>query len=257
LESLKNDINDRSIHTPGGLQRIKTVDGYIFPLNVRDGLPYLDMRPYTDAEFKSLPHVILTSDVNWDPRIMDFDVADDEAWYDAISDDIDHSVLFDAFGSYKGRVPDLEVSYADPWYDTITPIQHDRQEVEEATFICADHAYRLQHFSNDEIEALLLANDTELRNTPNLIEDDEDISVAQPNLIEDDDSEDMTEVKPRGKDDATMDNDVSAEIKDAPARAFKVNEPDYEKLRPLFGWQDTKTIKKTFECTTQYASKDA
>ena len=253
LESFKNDVNDRSIHTPGGLQRIKTVDGYIFPLNVRDGLPYLDMRPYTDVEFDSLPHVILTSDVNWDPRIMDFDVADDEAWYDAISDDIDHSVLFDAFGNYKGRVPDLEVSYADTWYDTITPSQHDRQEREEATFICAEHAYRLQHFSNDDIEALLLVNDTELHNTPNLIEDDEDISVAQPNLIEDDDSTDMPEVIPRGKDDATMDKDVSVEIRDAPARAFKVNEPDYEKLRPLFGWQDAKTIKKTFECTTQYA----
>ena len=38
LESFANDINNRSIHTPGGLQRIKT-DVYVFPLSVRDGLP--------------------------------------------------------------------------------------------------------------------------------------------------------------------------------------------------------------------------
>jgi hypothetical protein len=34
---------------------------------------------------------------------------------------------------------------------------------------------------------------------------------------------------------------------------FKALHPDYDKLRPLFGWMNTKTIKKTFEQTTQYA----
>ena len=75
LESFADDVNDRSIHIPGGLQGIKTVDGYTFPLSVCDGLPYLDMRPYTDDEFNTLPHVVFTtSDVDWDPRILDFDV---------------------------------------------------------------------------------------------------------------------------------------------------------------------------------------
>ena len=208
------------------------------------------MRPYIDAEFESLPHVILSSNVNWDPRVMDFDVANYEAWYDAISDDIDHSVLFEELGNYKGRIPDLEVSYADTWYDTITPSQHDRQEIEEATYICAEHAYRLQHFNNEEIKALLLATNIELCTTPNLIEDDDDETVAQPNLIEDDDDETVMRVIPAdnptdndsenivedsGGNDVTMDKDISVDVKDTPARAFKVNEPDYEKLRPLFG----------------------
>ena len=244
---LKNDVNGRSLFTPGGLQCIKTVDGYVFPLNVRDGLPYLD------AEFESLPHVILTSDVDWDPRVMDFDVANNEAWYEEILDDRDHSALFDEFGNYMGRNPDLKVSCADTWYDAITPSQHDRKEVEEATYICAEHAYRVQHFNNEEIMALRLAIDTELCATPNLIEDDDDDdeTVAQvvptgrildndsPSIIEDDD-----------RDDVTMDKDTSGDIKDAPACTFKVNGPDYEKVRPLFGWQDAKTIKKTFENTT-------
>jgi hypothetical protein len=61
LESFANDVNDKSIHIPGGLQRIQIVDVYVFPLSIRDGLPYLGMRPYTDVEYESLPHVILTS----------------------------------------------------------------------------------------------------------------------------------------------------------------------------------------------------
>ena len=125
--------------------------------------------------------MIFTSYVNWDPRVIDFDVANDEAWYNAISDDIDHSVLFDEFSNYRGRIPDLEVSYADTWYDTITPSQHDRQEIEDATYICVEHAYRLQHFNNEEIKALLLANNTELCTTPNLIEDDDDDETAWRN----------------------------------------------------------------------------
>jgi hypothetical protein len=41
---------------------------------------------------------------------------------------------------------------------------------------------------------------------------------------------------------------------DARGRIFKVQDPDYDKLRPLSGWMNTKTIKKTLEQTsTQYA----
>jgi hypothetical protein len=113
----------------------------VFPLSIRDGLPYLGMRPYTDAEFDSLPHVILTSDVDWDPQILDFDVDDDDEWYDAISDNVDHSELFDVFGDYKGRIPDLEASSAVTWFDTVTPEQYARDEIEEATYICAEATY--------------------------------------------------------------------------------------------------------------------
>jgi hypothetical protein len=55
---------------PNG-QLIITNDGYEFPLHVRNGLSYLDLRPFTDQEFQTLPHVIMTSDVDWDPSILD------------------------------------------------------------------------------------------------------------------------------------------------------------------------------------------
>jgi hypothetical protein len=43
LEWYKNDANDKSIHVPGGLQRIQTFDGYIIPLCINDGLTRLSI----------------------------------------------------------------------------------------------------------------------------------------------------------------------------------------------------------------------
>ena len=77
LELFATDVNDKSIRTPGGLQHIQSVDGYAFPLSTRDGLRYLGMRPYMEAKFASLPHMIFTSNVDWDPRAMGFGVQDD------------------------------------------------------------------------------------------------------------------------------------------------------------------------------------
>jgi hypothetical protein len=66
-------VNDKSINVPGGLQRIQTLDGYIIPLSIKDGLARLSIRPYTDHEWDNLPHVILTSELEWDPSVLDHD----------------------------------------------------------------------------------------------------------------------------------------------------------------------------------------
>ena len=63
-------IDDTSI-TAGGTQTMVTTEGYVLPLHIRDGLPYLDMRPPTDEELDTLPHVFMTSDSPWDPSVMD------------------------------------------------------------------------------------------------------------------------------------------------------------------------------------------
>ena len=69
LEHYQNNVNDCSIKVNGGLQRILTLDGYVIPINIVGGLPYISMRPYTDDEWDHLPHLILTSDLDWDPTI--------------------------------------------------------------------------------------------------------------------------------------------------------------------------------------------
>jgi hypothetical protein len=71
LEAYHNQVNERSrlVDTDG--QLITTNDGFEFPLHVRHGFAYLDMRPYTDQEWESLPHIVMTSDVDWDPALLD------------------------------------------------------------------------------------------------------------------------------------------------------------------------------------------
>ena len=50
--------------------------------------------------------MILTSDSTWDPSILDFDIDDEDEWFDSISDNVDHPSqhFFDEYGDSKGRV---------------------------------------------------------------------------------------------------------------------------------------------------------
>jgi hypothetical protein len=234
LEAFNNDANDKSIHIPGGSQRIQTPDGCVFPLCIRDGLPHLGMmRSHTDAEFDSLPHVILTSDVDWNLRVLDFGIDDDDDWHDVISDDVNHSEVFDVFGNYKGRVDEVEASSADIWFGTVTPDQHARVQMEETTFVCSEHAHHVHHFDNDDFKAVLLANDTKPNGTANdTVKDDDDVQLDP----------DMPTVETVTDDEDSYDDG-----------ALVRTEPDCDKLHPLFGWMNTKTIKKTFKTTTQCA----
>ena len=105
LEMWNNNVNDKSIHV-GGLQRIKTPEGYVIPLNFKNGLARMALRPYTDAEWDAFPHVFMTGDIEWDPSILDHKLTGDDQWYDALSDlEADPSTnLFDEYGNYRQRV---------------------------------------------------------------------------------------------------------------------------------------------------------
>ncbi|EEC44015.1 predicted protein [Phaeodactylum tricornutum CCAP 1055/1] len=105
LEHYRNTVEDRSRNV-GGQQRIVTLDDYIIPLHVRQGLPYMDMRQPTDSEFESLPHVVLTSDIDWDPSILDNEVDMVNDWYDAMQDLPGNAYVeprFDNTGQYLHR----------------------------------------------------------------------------------------------------------------------------------------------------------
>jgi hypothetical protein len=106
LESFGNKVDDRSVKLKQGSQTITTLDGYVIPLNFINGLPYMPIRPYTDDECIKLPHVILTSDVEWDPTIADHTLTDDETWFDAISDAPGEDFPFQPFnerGNYRNH----------------------------------------------------------------------------------------------------------------------------------------------------------
>jgi hypothetical protein len=108
LKHFKNEVHDRSGKV-GGLQRITTNDGYVFPLDIIGGLPYLKMRPYTDTEFDTLPHVVLTSDRPFRHSVFDCTLSDKHDWYDNITNWSEGmgSYPFHLDGTYKHLEPDI------------------------------------------------------------------------------------------------------------------------------------------------------
>jgi hypothetical protein len=69
-------------------------------------LARLDIRPHTDNEFETLPHVHLTSELEWDPSELDHTFQDSSEWGDAtiVSTGTLVDNHFDEFGQYRRRV---------------------------------------------------------------------------------------------------------------------------------------------------------
>ena len=101
MEHYGAEINDKSLRLPGGKQRI-VMDGYQIPLAFRNGLAYLKCRPPTDDEVDSLPHLIMTADVDWDPTTYDNVISDLHKFYDPDIDEVYHG-NFDDKGNYLHR----------------------------------------------------------------------------------------------------------------------------------------------------------
>lgn len=108
----------KSTKVAGGLQWIKTNDGYIFPLLMCQSQPYLPLCPYADHEWDILPHVILTSDMEWDPSVPDHEYdLDDEPWFNIMDThelDPQHN-LFDEFDNYHKHT--VCMAYGESSYD--------------------------------------------------------------------------------------------------------------------------------------------
>jgi hypothetical protein len=85
FEWYKHDVKDKSIIVSGGLQCIQTVVRYPTPLNIKDGPASLSIHPYTDHKWDNLPHAICTSELEWDPSVLDHDVREDEQWADVLT----------------------------------------------------------------------------------------------------------------------------------------------------------------------------
>eukprot|EP00934_Nitzschia_sp_Nitz4_P009388 Nitzschia sp. Nitz4//scaffold547_size3361//334//3245//NITZ4_009269-RA/size3361-snap-gene-0.1-mRNA-1//-1//CDS//3329554282//9378//frame0 len=100
LESFGSQVMDMSSRFNSQGQRLITSENYVLPLDIVHGLAYLPIRPYTDHEWNTLPHVVMTSDVEWDPSIHDQTISDDQRWYDKISDPIPTGP-FDLTGNYR------------------------------------------------------------------------------------------------------------------------------------------------------------
>jgi hypothetical protein len=83
------------------------LDGYIIPLSIHDDRTRLKIRPCTDQEFETLPHVTLTSELEWDPSVLNHEFKEDESWGN--SPTIPSSC--DEVGDFKQRVSLKHQSY--------------------------------------------------------------------------------------------------------------------------------------------------
>jgi hypothetical protein len=185
MEAFGADINDRSRLLPGGKQRI-VIDGYQLPLNFKNGLPYLRCRKPTEDDLSSLPHIIMTADIDWDPSTYD-NVIEDIAKFHDTSIDENEDKNFNQYGDYRHR----------------TVAIHSRSTLPEEEFFDA-----IEYIDFDDLVDDLL--DTV---TPESVNDIYDIHLTDVNPVQ----------------------------------------PNFELLRPLFGWAPADTIKRTFAVTTQYA----
>jgi hypothetical protein len=108
MESYRNKIDDRSTKV-GGTQSITTIDGYDLPLDVVNGLPHLKSRPFSEREWKEYPHVVMTSDNEWNPKVLDNIISTKPNWYSSVRPP-EHDVLtnpFDITGEYtKSQLED-------------------------------------------------------------------------------------------------------------------------------------------------------
>ena len=109
MEHFKIEVNDKALSL-GGKQCINTPDDYSIPLNIRNGLPYMSIRPYTDKELLELPQIILTADQEWDPSILDSDLEGNSEWassqeeyFTGLEEDSYSQKIFDDEGKFLYR----------------------------------------------------------------------------------------------------------------------------------------------------------
>jgi len=215
IEYFGNKIDDKSKRV-GGRQCITTPDGYVIPLNIKNGLPYLPMRRNTKEEFETLPHVFLTGGEEWDPTVLDHNLTDQDDWYNQIKEEGDDSgeadQPFDERGHYKRRELPIviEETPEDKMNDGETEVSVQKAEMtlRECYFVCCD------------------------LNSLELAQEDKEVSRSD-------------------RDEPKTTKDTISE--DGDGRKVKPAAVDYEKFRPYFLYVPVEKVQKTFENTTRFA----
>ncbi len=222
FEAFENEVDDRSKRV-GGKQRIVTADGYVIPLDIRDGLPYLEMRPFTKQEYELLPHVILTSDERWNPGSLDSIITDTNNWKNTISEDATDvpSEQFTRRGRYLKRVQDKDIprahEYDEDAFDAHVNTANITDPYAQDTHGSLDYTYGIK-------------NRRDIRDRT----EEEYAEIEGIQFTEDDE-----------------------EVFNGPHYSVytskrSISDERYQELKKFFLFQDKRTIEKTLEATTQY-----
>ena len=275
LEWYKNEVSDQSSVT-GGKQRIVTLQGHVVPITITGGLPRIKLRPYTDQEWDSLPHVVMTDDALWDPSFLDNEYDDNDKWFDAMEDIPDICTpapsSFDQYGDYRHR---LETSFHDAFAQhhggNDSDPHHD--DLENIVDYCAFHTC-MTRYDSDEVTTMTdatldLPSDADNRMTTQVnYYNVHKMHTRSSDSGQQEGSNNVTEPSTKATSPPTSDQFVKekglvptadtssfklSSSADAKPRTVTTRKPDFSALRPLFGWMSTATIEKTFENSTQNA----
>jgi hypothetical protein len=288
LEHYKNRVDDRSIKS-GGRQCLTTLEGYVIPLDIINGLPYMKMRPPLDDEIKDLPHIIMTSGERWNPAKHDhFTLSDQDDWYNTICkiDEGELKTPFNEYGRYMGREPVTGVDEPPPLDDGEASSSDNDSSVENDGISEGDvdeddpdgddyelagalhefyHAFQVV-FSLNDISAFPVATRSMREKAKAELKDEEEESedIESNDFLnepEDTTPSDSNDTKPAttpsdGADEPT-DHAIAGE--DTPLQytslpETKEKKENYEQYRPYFLHVPVEKIRKTFENTTQHAT---
>jgi hypothetical protein len=115
MESHGADINEKPHLVPGGKQRI-LMDGYQILLDINNGLAH---------ELETLPHIITTADIDWNPSIFDNDIDDVETFFETKDEIISHAP-FDQYREYRYRTFAIHNTCCEPdFFDAVEFLAYD------------------------------------------------------------------------------------------------------------------------------------
>ena len=227
-----NFVKDRSMKV-GGSQNIRTLEGYVIPIDIINGLPYISMTANTEKELRELPHVILTSSATWNPKVLDHVISNQSDWFDRVKDDTEEGYLrsspFDEYGNYKKREPLGTVTETiSRTIATSIPEHEDDEDIE-------DNAGLAIHVTEQHGRTFTF------RECYNLASNCNSITVFAP----DDDAFSIPE---------EADGSENAKIITNKPVAIKPKPIDYGYFSDHFLGVPTEKIRATFQNTTQFAS---
>ena len=237
IEHYQNQVHDKSMKIKGGRQCIVTLDGYILPIDIINGLPFLPMYPPTDEELATLPQVLLTSGDQWNPKVLDNKITDTDDWVNKLKDLDDGMIVspFDSKGEYKQREPRIGHKSPAP-QDDPSVSSADDSSTADADLSDSDDDLSVGPFDLNVHVAFGDASDLNVIMVPPDTPNDFDLDDLEP-PSDDDDSEDFL---------------VNPHEVHAPEQ--RPRNKDYTKYRPYFLHVPDEKIRKTFENTTQWAT---
>jgi len=281
MEAFGVNVDDKSIKV-GGKQCISTPDGFEIPLDIQNGLAYINMRPPTDRELASdIPHVVLTSDKDWDPSVLDHSIDDVEQWaldrptdgpeeverpfdnlgilkatkavssttddgLDTFESILEYFETFDQYlptdGLYEASTPDPDHHHADP--DPLPPecLVYEARRRPPALFVPEPSV-------TFDIESAPLEPPKPTKTT----DSDNTRRTRSQSSRKDDDAKAKSRPPPPRTEHEDPPNLNGNTVYKNPSSAVKSRERDWERLRRHFAWLPKLVVQKTFDCTTQLA----